>query len=99
MLNIIDKRENDKLTIKIEGTLDTLTAPEFKAKLKVALSGITSLVIDMEKLEYISSDGLRVLVFAQKAMSKQGSMIVKNVSEDIMEIFEITNFSDFLTIE
>ena len=63
------------------------------------MDDVTSLVIDMTALEYISSAGLRVLLSAQKIMNKQGKMTVKNVNETIMEIFEVTGFSDILTIE
>ena len=99
MLKIDQKGVGSKLTVAIEGRLDTVTAPQLEGQLKEALGGITELVIDAEKLEYISSAGLRVLLSAQKTMSKQGSMVVKNVSEEVNEIFEVTGFSDILTIE
>ncbi|MBQ6235931.1 MAG: STAS domain-containing protein [Clostridia bacterium] len=92
------KNEN-ALTIALEGRLDTMTAPELEAVLKTALEGVGELTFDFEKLDYISSAGLRVLLAAQKTMSRQGSMKVKNVNEIIMEIFEVTGFSDILTIE
>ena len=88
-----------ELTIALEGRLDTTTAPELEKELKQNVSGLTSLTIDMEKLEYISSAGLRVLLSAQKVMNKQGNMVVKNVNENIMEIFEVTGFVDILNIE
>lgn len=88
-----------ELTIVLEGRLDTTTAPELEKELKQNISGVTSLTIDMEKLEYISSAGLRVLLSAQKVMNKQGNMVVKNVNENIMEIFEVTGFVDILNIE
>ena len=90
--------EGQKLTIALEGRLDTVTAPELEAELKASLAGVTELVFDMGKLEYLSSAGLRVLLSAQKQMSKQGQMTVTNVNETIMEIFEVTGFSDILTI-
>ena len=100
MLNINkEKKGNEKLFVGLEGRLDTVTAPQLENELKESLDGITELVIDAEKLEYISSAGLRVLLSAQKIMSKQGSMVVKNVSEEVNEIFEVTGFSDILTIE
>lgn len=96
----INKIENgSELTIALEGRLDTTTAPELEKELKQNVSGLTSLTIDMEKLEYISSAGLRVLLSAQKVMNKQGNMVVKNVNENIMEIFEVTGFVDILNIE
>ena len=99
MFNIISNRDGDNLTIELEGTLDTLTAPDLKTRLTEELPGVKKLVFDMQKPEYISSDGLRTLAYAYKKMSEQGSMVVRNVSEDVMEVFEITNFIEFLTIE
>ena len=98
-MNIVKTQNNQSLTIALEGRLDTTTAPQLEAELKSCLSGVEELVMDMEKLEYISSAGLRVLLSAQKQMAKQGSMKVIHVSESIMEIFEVTGFSDILTIE
>ena len=68
-------------------------------ELKNALEGVDSLVFDMDKLQYISSAGLRVLLSAQKVMNRQGSMVVRNASDDVKEIFDVTGFSDILTIE
>ena len=92
------KNEN-ALTVALEGRLDTMTAPELEAALKTALEGVEELTFDFEKLDYISSAGLRVLLAAQKTMNNQGSMKVKNANEIIMEIFEVTGFADILTIE
>ena len=99
MLNISKNVEGSKISVALEGRLDTVTAPQLEEELKSSLDGKTDLVIDAAKLEYISSAGLRVLLSAQKIMSKQGSMVVKNVSEEVNEIFEVTGFSDILTIE
>ena len=97
---IINKRtEGSKLTVYIEGRLDTSTLTELSKELDSSLEGVTKLVFDLEKLEYISSSGLRVLLSAQKTMNGKGTMIVKNVSEMVMEIFDITGFTDILTIE
>ena len=74
-------------------------APQLDEEIKVALAGVEKLVFDLAKLEYISSAGLRVLLSAQKVMNKQGSMVVRNVSEEINEIFEVTGFVDILTVE
>lgn len=98
-MNIAKKLDGSKLEIALEGRLDTTTSPMLEAELKHSVSGITELVFDFEKLEYISSSGLRILLSAQKVMNKQGSMVIKNVNEVIMEVFEITGFVDILTIE
>lgn len=86
------------MTVALTGRLDTTTAPELEKEL-ADLEGITALTLDLASLEYISSAGLRVLLGAQKKMSKQGAMKVTNVCETILEVFEITGFSDILTIE
>ena len=99
MLNIEKKGNESELTIALTGRLDTTTAPELENELKACLNGVTALTMDMEKLEYISSAGLRVLLSAQKIMNKQGGMKVVHVNETIQEIFEVTGFSDILTIE
>ena len=99
MLTINKKTENQKLILELEGRLDTVTSPDLENELSGSLDGITELIIDFGKLEYISSAGLRVLLSAQKVMNKQGVMKVTNVNETVMEIFEVTGFSDILTIE
>ena len=88
----------NELTIAIEGRLDTTTAPQLEKELE-GLSSVKELVIDMAKLVYVSSAGLRVLLKAQKIMNKQGKMTVKNVSNEIKEIFEVTGFDELLNIE
>ena len=96
----IEKQENGKeLTLILAGRLDTKTAPMLETELKRSIGGVESLVLDFEALEYLSSAGLRVLLAAQKVMNRQGKMTVKNVNETIAEVFEITGFSDILTIE
>ena len=96
----IDKKANGtELVMVISGRMDTTTAPQLEAELKSSLEGVDKLVLDFEKLEYVSSAGLRVILAAQKTMNKQGEMVIKNVSEVIMEVFEITGFVDILTIE
>ena len=91
--------EAGKLTISLEGRLDTGTAPQLEAELKSSLDGVTTLVLDFAGLEYISSAGLRVLLGAQKVMAKQGGMVIRNVNEVISEVFEVTGFVDILSIE
>ena len=93
------KKEGSTLTVSLEGKLDTTTSPELQKELDESLGGVKKLIFDLGSLEYISSSGLRVLLSAQKIMNNAGEMIVRNVPEDIMEIFEATGFSDFLTIE
>ena len=96
----INKTKNDSaLTIALEGRLDTITAPELEAELKEALVGTEELTFDFSKLEYISSAGLRVLLSTQKIMAARGGMKVTNVNELVNEVFEVTGFSDILTIE
>lgn len=99
MLNINKKSENGALTVALEGRLDTTSAPQLEGELKGALDGVTSLVLDLEGLEYISSAGLRVLLSAQKLMNKQGEMTITHVNDVIMEIFDVTGFTDILTIK
>ncbi len=95
----IDKiLEEDKLTIRLNGRLDTNTAPELEEELKKDLPNVTDLVLDFEDLKYISSAGLRVVLSTQKIMNKQGNMAIENVNDLIMEIFEATGFSSILTI-
>ena len=95
----INKQQNGaSLTVALEGRLDTTTAPQLEAELRQSLDGITQLTMDLGGLAYISSAGLRVLLFAQKQMNKQGEMKVMNVNESVMEIFEVTGFSDILHI-
>lgn len=91
--------EGTTLTLAPEGRLDTTTAPQLEAEVKDSLEGVTTLVLDLAGLEYISSAGLRVVLSAQKAMNKQGSMVVRNVNEYVMEVLEVTGFADILTIE
>ena len=98
-MNINKALDGNRLTVSIEGRLDTMTAPELEAFLKDSLEGVTELVLDCKALDYISSAGLRVLLSTQKRMNMQGSMKVTGVNETVNEIFEITGFSDILTIE
>ena len=99
MLNIEKKLEQETLNIALEGRLDTTTAPELENVLKDSLDGVTELILDFEKLEYISSAGLRVLLSSQKVMNKQGEMKLIHVREEVQEIFEVTGFLDILTVE
>ena len=98
-MTISKERKENALVLALEGRLDTVTAPELEKELKGSLDGVSELTLDFAGLEYISSAGLRVLLSAQKTMNKQGEMKVVHVNETIMEIFEVTGFSDILTIE
>ena len=99
MLKIEQKANGSELTFALEGRLDTTTAPQLENELRKSLSGVESLIFEVEALEYISSAGLRVLLSSQKQMNKQGEMVIRNVRPEIMEIFDVTGFSDILTIE
>lgn len=96
-MTIAKTREGGKLILALEGRLDTTTAPQLEAEVK-HLDGVTELVLDFEKLEYLSSAGLRVILAAQKTMNRQGTMVIRQVNETIMEVFEVTGFVDILTI-
>lgn len=99
MLKITKKIEDKALKFELDGRLDTITAPQLETEIKESIDGVVSLILDFEKLEYISSAGLRVLLSAQKIMSVQGEMKITHVNQVVMEIFEITGFAEILTIE
>ncbi len=98
IMNINKTLEEDKLTIELEGRLDTNTAPDLDEELKKDLPNVKELVLDFKELVYISSAGLRVVLSTQKTMNKQGKMVIENVNDLIMEVFEATGFIDILTI-
>ena len=98
-MNIEKINNGSSLEIKLQGRLDTTTAPLLEKELSESLEGITDLKLDFAELEYISSAGLRVLLSTQKQMNKQGNMVLTNVSDEVNEVFDITGFSDILTIQ
>lgn len=98
-MKINKELEETKLTIYLEGRFDTASSPMLEEELKDSISELTELIFDFEKVEYISSSGLRIILSAQKVMNKQGTMIVRHVNDVVMEVFEITGFVDILTIE
>lgn len=98
-MNIDKIAEEDKLIIKLEGRLDTNTAPVLGEELKKDLPEVKTLVLDFKELKYISSAGLRLILTTQKTMNKQGNMIIRNVNDFVMEVFETTGFIDILNIE
>ena len=98
-MEILKDKTGNTLVISLSGRLDTLSAPQLEEELKASISDVTELILDLANLEYMSSVGLRILLSAQKTMNTKGEMIVKNVNDVIMEIFEVTGFIDILTIE
>lgn len=90
--------DGEKLTIAIIGRLDTVTAPKLEEEVMASVKGISTLVLDLAQLEYVSSAGLRVLLKAQKLMNKQGEMLIVNASDTIKEVFELTGFIDILKL-
>lgn len=97
-MNYNVKTDSDRMLIELEGRLDTATSPQLDDFLHTSLGGVNKLIIDISKLDYISSAGLRVLLYAHKTVSKQGKMAITGCSEEIREIFDITGFSDILDI-
>ena len=90
------KRMGADAVIEISGRLDTTTAPVLDKTIGEDISENTNLTLDLKGLEYISSAGLRVLLSAQKRMQKRGSMKLRNASEEVMDVFEMTGFADIL---
>ena len=91
--------DGSSLLLSVRGRLDTTTAPELDSVVKTALIEIKLLTLDFAGVDYVSSAGLRVLLSAQKLMNKQGKMVIKNVSQDIQEIFRMTGFNNIFSIE
>jgi len=98
-MDIKTTKNAKELTVAIEGRLDTLTSPRLEETLKQELDGVEKLILDFAELYYISSAGLRVLLSAMQRMEKQGEMVVRNVSDDVMDVLEVTGFVDDLNIE
>ena len=93
------KKNATETIIEVAGRLDTITAPMLDKTINEDIGDTKNLVLDVKGMEYISSAGLRVLLSAQKKMQKIGSMKVKNVCAEVMDIFEMTGFADILVIE
>ena len=98
MMTIKDKREENKLIVSVEGRIDTATSPELNEYFVNNLKDVKELELDLENVNYVSSAGLRTILYAQKMMDKQGKMVVSHVCKEIMETFELTCFTDILTI-
>lgn len=97
-MEITVNKNGTELTLSPIGKLDTATSPQLQAAVDENISGVTGLTFDLEKLVYLSSAGLRVLMSAQKTMNKQGEMVITNVNEDIMDIFDMTGLTDVFKI-
>ncbi len=95
----IEKNISDKSVIIVSGRIDSITASELEEVLEEVIPNTNDLVLDFENLEYISSAGLRVVLKAQKEMSPKGTLTLVHVPKAVEEVFEITGFVDFLTIE
>lgn len=98
-MKILKEVEGKNVKMSLEGRLDTTTAPELQNELNELLNDAENLSLNFEKLDYISSAGLRVLLSAHKTMMKKGEMVITNVSSDVMDVFDITGFSDILNIQ
>ena len=98
-MTINTEKNNETLTLKIEGRLDTTTAPVLEQTIQEEADAVKDLILDREKLNYISSAGLRVLLATQKKMNKIGTLRLINVCDAVMEVFEMTGFADILVIE
>jgi len=99
IMNILKKEEGKSLILELEGRLDTMTSKQLEEEVNTSFENKESVLLNFEKLEYLSSAGLRVILLAQKKMNKQGEMKIVNVNETVREVFEITGFMDILTIE
>ena len=97
-MTIVSKKEGTELTVSLSGRLDTSTSPELENFLNDSLDGVTDLTLKMDGMDYISSAGLRVLLGAHRRMKRQGKMELTGVNDTVMEIFDLTGFSDILTI-
>ena len=98
-MEIKTTRNDSELTVALSGRLDTLTSPDLEDRLDEELEGVERLIFDLSELEYISSAGLRVLLGAYKMMEEYNGMLIRNVTEPVMDVFEVTGFSDVLDIE
>ena len=98
-MKVTKKQTNSDLLIEIEGSIDSVTAPELHKIINESLSGVNSLVFDFANVDYISSAGLRVLLATRKNLSKGGDMIIRNANQNVMDIFTMTGFDNILTIE
>lgn len=98
-MNVSTNLEGTVLTVAVEGKLGTTSAPELEKAVKNNINGVTQLIFDFEKLDYMASAGLRVLLASAKVMRKQGTMKIINVTEPVMDVFTFTGMADFMDIE
>ena len=99
-MNLTSSKNENILTVSVQGSIDTVTAPELDKYLQENIEGITELVFDFSAVDYISSAGLRVVMMANQNMEEcDGSLTVRNVNEDVMEVFEMTGFDSLLNFE
>jgi len=98
-MTIHDIRDGDSLTVALEGRLDTLSSPELEEHLEKNYPAITGLTFDLEKLDYLSSAGLRVILKAQKAMADKGGVLIRHANQLVMGVFTVTGFSDIFRFE
>lgn len=98
-MNAIKKQNGSELLLELEGGIDSTAAPELNQILDESLDGIESLILDFQKVDYISSAGLRVLLVTFKEMTKKGTMVIRNVNNNVMDVFAMTGFVNILTIE
>ena len=99
MIEIKKQLEGQRLTLHLEGRLDTAAAPKLEKIIREELEGVTELVFDLQELFYVSSAGLRVLLLARKQMDGRGEMLLLHVNEDVKAILEMTGFANILTIK
>ncbi len=97
-MTITTSKDGTKVTFALEGRLDTLTSPDFENETKANIADAEKVVVDFAKLDYISSAGLRVLLNLHKTMAAKQGLTLVNVSESIMDIFDVTGFKDILDI-
>lgn len=99
-MHIEKKREGAVMTATLHGRLDTVTTPEVQAALEGGLDGVTTLVLELSGLEYVSSAGLRLILTLHKKMAEApGRLVLRNVAAGVMDVFDMTGFTDFLVIE
>ena len=98
-MNIELNRHEKELTVTLDGELNSATAPDFEKVISTSLKDVELLRLDFSKLSYLSSAGLRVVLVAQKIMMQRGKMVIKNANQDIMDIFSMTGFTNFLNFE